>query len=119
MEQNMANRETMHPVFVCPECGKKLPFSKVMYVAKDTTIACNHCGASLTHGNANIGAIYALMMAITVVVGFLIAIFLQPIVMPESRFFGRVILYFPIMVGVYAVLAYLLFYRRVWFKVRR
>ena len=113
------DKEPLHRVFVCPECSKKLPFSKVMYVAKDTAITCNHCGASLTHGNANVGAVYGLMMAITVVVGFLIAIFLQPIVMPDSHFIGRVILYFPIMVGVYAVLSYLLFYRRVWFKVRR
>jgi len=110
--------QSSQEVFVCPSCHKRLTFSKVMYVAKDSKVVCNHCNAVLTPGNINTGTLYVVVMLLTVVFGFFLAMLFQPIVFPESRFMGRIMLYFPIMVGVYTLLAYIMFYRKIWFKKR-
>ena len=81
-------------------------------------MSCNHCGASLTPGNGNANTLFIIVMFFTVFLGVVLATLVQPFVMPEARFLGRVMLYFIFMAAVYTLLAYFIFYQKIWFKVR-
>jgi len=112
------NQDTPQTVFVCPTCSKKLAFSKVFYISKDSKFLCNHCGATLTPKNGNTNTLFIVVMFFTVLLGVVLATLVQPYVMPEARFLGRIVLYFVFMAVAYTVLAYFIFYKKIWFKVR-